>query len=95
MGKKSELYLAVVSGANPHKGRNKPENHHVFKFGSSNTLPQKNNFKRLACELMVLRSCMERSKLSLSLAKTNLSNFCFSQKSLGRRTENTQSLSDQ
>lgn len=59
------------------KGRNKPENHHVFKFGSSNTLPQKNNFKRLARKLMVWGSCMERRKPSLSLAKANLSNFLF------------------
>lgn len=46
MGKKSELYLALVPGASPHKGRNKPENHHVFKFGSSDTPPQ-NNFKKI------------------------------------------------
>lgn len=51
MEKKSELYLALVSGASPHNGRNKPENHSVFTFGSSDTLPQKNNFRRSACKL--------------------------------------------
>lgn len=53
MEKKSELYLALVSGASPLNGGNKPENHNVFKFGSSDTPPQKNNLKRLACKLMV------------------------------------------